>query len=494
MKPPRTSIRNKLMRAIMLVSGIVVLMTCAAFFIYEYYSFRNSALQKLSTYGEIISANSTAALAFDSKADAEEILGALKAEPHIIAAGIYDANGNLFCSYPSGTGLEVLPQKPGAAGYGFIGSSLEGFQPIIQGKRQLGTLFLRSDLEAMNSRFKLYSVIVILILCFSFILSFLLSRLLQKGLSTPVLALAEIAKAVSERKDYSVRAVKSANDEVGSLTDAFNQMLTRIQEQTEALNEFNQNLETMVNSRTAELEAANKELESFSYSVSHDLRAPVRSIHSYVNIFMQEYGDRLDDEGRRLLNIVLKNGKKMGNLIDDLLAFSQLGRKELMKAELSMNELVSAIWNDLYKKDDTRQVELIMKDLPPAYAERSTIQQVWINLISNALKYTRNKKETVIEISGEEKNGGVIYSVKDNGSGFDMAYYDKLFGVFQRLHSQEEFEGTGVGLAIVQRIVEKHGGTIRAEAEPGHGATFFFTLPGKNKPAEAPRQTAPAQP
>lgn len=473
----KISIRNKLMRVIMLVSGIVVLMTCAAFFIYEFYSFRETTIQKLSTYGEIISNNSTAALAFESKEDAEEILNALKAESHIIAAAIYDSKGNLFCSYPAGYDLKEFPAKPGTNGYSFTNSTLEGFQPITQGNRQLGKLYLRSDLKAMQSRFGLYSLIVVIILCFSFFLAFLLSRFLQKGISMPILSLAETAKAVSERKDYSVRAIKSADDEVGSLTDAFNLMLIQIEEQTQALNEFNQNLEKMVKERTTELEIANKELESFSYSVSHDLRAPVRAIHSYMNIFMEDYAEQFDDEGKRLLNVVLKNGKKMGLLIDDLLSFSQLGRKELVKTNFPMNDLVRNIWNDLYKPGETREVEFKLNVLPEAHAERSTIQQVWINLISNALKYTKNKSHTVIEISGKEEEGEIIYSIKDNGSGFDMQYYNKLFGVFQRLHSQEEFEGTGVGLAIVERIVEKHGGRIWAEGKVNEGATFYFSLP-----------------
>lgn len=476
----KESIRNKLMRVIMLVSGVVVLMTCAAFFLYEFFSFQERTLQKLKTFGEIISTNSTAALAFESREDAEEILNALKAEPHIIAASIYDAKGNLFCSYPAGYNLQLLPAKPGAGGYQFTPSTLEGFQPIVQGNRQLGTLFLRSDLKAMHSRFGLYSVIVILILCFSFFLSFILSRFLQRKISTPILNLAETAKVVSEQQDYSVRARRLGNDEVGFLTDAFNSMLTQIQEQTKELNAFNQNLEKMVTERTEELEAANKELESFSYSVSHDLRAPVRAIHSYMNIFMEDYGEQLDAEGKRLLSVVLKNGKKMGFLIDDLLAFSQLGRKELVKSAFSMNELVSGIWNDLYKKDETRRVELILDQLPNAHAEKAMLQQVWINLISNSLKYTRNKKETLIEISGERKEGEVIYWVKDNGSGFDMSFYDKLFGVFQRLHSQEEFEGTGVGLAIVERIIMKHGGRIWAEGKVDEGAVFYFSLPDVN--------------
>lgn len=480
MKTKKTSIQTRLMRVIMLVSGVVAIVTCAAFFLYEYYSFRENNLHKLSTFGKIISNNSTAALAFESKEDAEEILNALKAEPHIIAASIYDSNGKIFCCYPPGCDPNQLPLKPASSGYSFTSSSLEGFQPILQGKRQLGTLYLKSDLKDMNSRFGLYSIIVAIILCFSFLLSFLLSRFLQKGISKPILALAETAKAVSERWDYSVKAVKLGNDEVGSLTDAFNQMLMQIHEQTETLNVFNQNLEEMVKNRTNELEAANKELESFSYSVSHDLRAPVRVIDSYINIFLEEYGGQLDEEGKRLVNVVVKNGKKMGHLIDDLLAFSQLGRKELIKTNLSMRDIVINTWSDLYKAEENRNIKFILKDLPDAYTERSTIQQVWVNLISNALKYTKNKSEAIIEISGEVKDKEIIYSIQDNGSGFDMRFYNKLFGVFQRLHSQAEFEGTGVGLAIVERIIGKHGGKIWAEGKVNEGAKFYFSLPVNN--------------
>jgi light-regulated signal transduction histidine kinase (bacteriophytochrome) len=196
-----------------------------------------------------------------------------------------------------------------------------------------------------------------------------------------------------------------------------------------------------------------------------------------MNIFLEEYGHQLDAEGKRLVNIVLRNGNKMGLLIDDLLEFSKLGRKELIKTNVSMNDLILGIWDDIFKTDGSRDVKFILNKLPDAFAEKSTMRQVWINLISNAVKYSRNKSKTIIEISGEQKDGQVIYCIKDNGSGFDMRYYDKLFGVFQRLHSQNEFEGTGVGLAIVERIIKKHGGKIWAEGEVDKGATFYISLP-----------------
>src|SRR5688572_24632153 len=250
-------IRRKLMRIIFLISGIVLLVTCITFFIYEFYAFRKTTVEKLSTIGKIISANSTAALAFDNQDDAKEILAALKTEPHIVAAGLYDENGYLFSRYSSDTGINVVPAKPGLEGYHFIHSHLEGFQPVMLESRQLGTLYLKSDLGAMYERLRLYGLIVALVVSLSFLLAYLLSTILQKNISTPVLALAETAKVISNEKDYSVRAVKIGNDEVGALTDAFNNMLEQIQDQTRALQE--QQRQEQVKMITTTLDAQEKE-------------------------------------------------------------------------------------------------------------------------------------------------------------------------------------------------------------------------------------------
>jgi signal transduction histidine kinase len=469
-------IQRKLITVILLTSGAVLLLTCTSFFAYEFHSFRQTTVRQLSTLGEIVAENSTAALAFDSREDAAEILAALKADPHIVAACIYDQEGNVFAQYPSNRALKDLPVKPRSRGYDFTASHLEGFQPIVQGSRKLGTLYLKSDLKAMYERFQLYAIIAVLVIVLSFLLAYVLSKILQKGISKPILALAETAKEISNDRNYSVRVPKGGKDEIGTLTDAFNQMLLEIEEQNQSLSGFNQKLEQKVIERTIEIEAANKELESFSYSISHDLRAPLRSIHGYTNILAEEYAGKLDDEAKRLMGIILNNTKKMSQLIDDLLEFSRLGRKGLSKTNVSMMNIVESVWHDLTVTED-RKIEFILRPLPDACADSSTIRQVWVNLISNALKYTRKNERTMIEISSEKKDGDIIYFIKDNGTGFDMEYYDKLFGVFQRLHSQKEFEGTGVGLAIVQRIITKHGGSIWAEAEVGKGASFYFKLP-----------------
>ena len=470
----KSSIQNKLMRVIMLVSGIVVLMTCAAFFLYEYYSFRESTLQKTKTLGEIISNNSTAALAFENKEEAEEILSALKAEPHITEAGIYDINGKLFCSYPSGYNPTKLPLKPGLNGYNFGNSSLEGFQPIVEGNKQLGTLFLKSDLKAMYKRFELYTIIVLLVLNFSFLLAFFLSRFLQKGISTPILALAETAKAISERKDYSVRATKLSDDELGSLTDAFNQMLIQIQGQTRTLNQFNQELENKVNERTMELGAAYKELESFSYSVSHDLRAPLRALNGYSKIILEDYGSELNDDVRKLLGNIQFNSQKMGTLIDDLLSFSKLGKKEITKKEIDIKEMVTKV---VEETGSNYRAKIQIDSLPKVMGDYSLLYQVWINLTSNALKYSAKKDNPEITIGSTSSGSETIFFIKDNGAGFDMKYYNKLFGVFQRLHDTKDFEGTGIGLAIVNRIITKHRGRVWAEGKLEEGSTFYFALP-----------------
>jgi signal transduction histidine kinase len=237
-------------------------------------------------------------------------------------------------------------------------------------------------------------------------------------------------------------------------------------------------LERRVAERTAELRAANRELEAFSYSVSHDLRAPLRAITGFSRILLEDYAPQLPDEAQHYLKIVDNGGQHMGQLIDDLLTFSRLGRMELRKQPVATADLVRQVLADLQAEQSGRQVEITLGDLPPCRAEPSLLRQVFVNLLHNALKYSRNREVARIEVGCRECDGEQVYFVKDNGVGFDMQYAQKLFGVFQRLHRAEEYEGTGVGLAIVQRIVDRHGGRVWAEAALDQGATFYFTLKG----------------
>ncbi len=238
-------------------------------------------------------------------------------------------------------------------------------------------------------------------------------------------------------------------------------------------------LEHRVAERTEQLEATNKELESFSYSVSHDLRSPLRAIEGFTQILEEDYGSKLDTEGQRLLTVVKDNARKMSMLIDDLLALSRLGRQAVKPVEINMNDLVKEVLEEVLLHTEMKHPEFVIHPLPNAWADRVLLRQVWINLLSNAIKFSSVNAEPIVEIGGHIIDKENNYYIKDNGAGFDMQYYDKLFSVFQRLHRPEDFPGTGIGLAIVNRVITRHGGRVWAEGKVNEGATFYFTLPGE---------------
>lgn len=247
--------------------------------------------------------------------------------------------------------------------------------------------------------------------------------------------------------------------------------------------ELNQELESRVIKRTMQLEAANKDMESFSYSISHDLRAPLRAINGFSKILKEEYASKLDDEGKRLLNVVGGNAQKMGELIDDILAFSRAGRDEVVHSMIDMKNLTTSVWEELEPDMGNRIVQLDIRDIPPANGDPAMMHQVVFNLLSNAVKFTQHCVDARVEVGCNVGECEAVYYVRDNGAGFDMQYAPKLFGVFQRLHSMDEFVGTGIGLAIVKRIIDKHGGRVWAEGKPNEGATFYFALPVGRAPA-----------
>jgi len=239
--------------------------------------------------------------------------------------------------------------------------------------------------------------------------------------------------------------------------------------------------ETELKERTVQLEAANKELEGFSYSVSHDLRAPLRAIDGFSLRLIRDFGDKLEEDGVRRLHAISRNAQQMGQLIDDLLSFSRLSRKEMHMSRVNMEAVARDVWSEVKELNPDRKLDFKIVNMIAAFGDASLIRQVVVNLLSNAVKFTRDRKPAVIEIGSRNEGSEITYYVKDNGAGFDMRYSDKLFGVFERLHRPDEFEGTGVGLAIVQRIIHRHGGRVWAEGKVDGGATFYFTIAGKER-------------
>jgi len=324
-------------------------------------------------------------------------------------------------------------------------------------KRQIG--ITQAQLADMQSAFLLFAFMIALLSIFA-------GLFMAKRLTDPLRLLAAAVADFAVHPDKPLPpllAAASRDDEVGIVWNEFHVM-------SEKILHYHQDLEDEVKKRT-------EELESFSYSVSHDLRAPLRAMDGFVKMLEEEYSASFDEEGKRMLAVIHTNAKQMGKLIDDLLAFSRLGRQEIKKAPVAMEALVRSVEGDLQPSGSDRGADIRIGDLPDAHADASMIQLVWTNLLSNALKFSRSREKARIEIGGRVEGDHVVYFIRDNGVGFDMKYVDKLFNVFQRLHAVKDFEGTGIGLANVKRIVERHGGEVRAEGVVDEGAAFYFTLP-----------------
>jgi PAS domain S-box-containing protein len=723
-------IKQKLRAVILLTSSVALLLTAAAFIIYEAANFRRATLHNSRTLAQITAANSTAALSFGDDKAATETLSKLQTEETILRASLYDPAGKLFARYPTNLAADNFPPAPRHDGYFFEKGTLKFIIGVREGDTRSGTLFLETDLDPMYRRLRLYAVIVGLVMIGSLFVALIVSNWLQKRISQPIVELAETAKAVSVRRDYLVRAQKYGNDELGLLTDAFNHMLKQIHERDLALRQgearlrlaldasetgtwdweietgklgwdnylyrlyglkagdfdgryetfmnyihpedrgrvsrqikralerggefisefrvvwpdqtvhhlasrgkafyddsgkasrmsgvtlditetreaaealsllaaivessddaiigkdlngrivswnsgaermfgyrademigheieiivprnrlreetrmlervragytdhfetvrvrkdgrslhvslavspirnsdgkilgvssiarditdriqaeeeiraLNAQLEERVLQRTAELAATNKELEAFTYSVSHDLRAPLRHIDAYAQMLQEEMREPPETIQSYVARIRV-GVQNMGKLVDDLLNLSRASRQEVSQEDCNLNAIVDEVLGDFKSEIDHRDIEWRIAELPSARCDAGLIKQVFTNLISNAIKYTRPREKAVIEIGVEKVDGQNAIFIRDNGVGFNMKYAHKLFGVFQRLHRAEDFEGTGVGLATVQRIIQLHQGRIWANAELDKGATFYFTLQGLEKP------------
>lgn len=497
------TIKYKLITITMLTCLAALLLAGTGYIIWEWTNLRRIMARNLLTQAEMIAENCKAALAFEDAQDTLEILQALHVEPSIVLGCVYNRKNEVFVSYFSqGNERNIQPPEFEVDNYEFKDGYLTVFKSIVLEDEIIGAVCLRSDLHPMYAMLSRGICIIINVLLLSFLAAYLVSSRLQRIISRPILDLADIAKDVSEKKDYSTRATCHTNDEVGVLINTFNEMLEQIQQRDSDLVKAKDDLEERVNLRTADLTTineqltrevaereksearqaellntiakTNEELKDFAYIISHDLKAPLRGISTLTEWIVNDYADKFDDDGKEQMKLLSSRVSRMHNLIEGVLQYSRVGRVNEEQVHVDLNELVPEVIDMVCPPENITVT--IENQLPVITCEQTRIMQVFQNLISNAIKYI-DKPEGWVKIGCHEKDGQWVFSVADNGPGIEDKYFDKIFQIFQTLSSRDEFESTGVGLTVTKKIVELYGGRIWVESNLGQGSTFFFSFP-----------------
>ena len=594
---PKKSLQKRVRAVILLASVIVLFVTAGAFVTYEAVSFQYRLVRNLSTLARVIADNSAAPLAFDNKAVADEILAALRAEPDIEAAAIYDGRGNVFAKYPPALQPAALPARPGRPGYEFKNNGLVLFEPITQEVKQIGTLYLQSSFRGLYEQLWRYGLIVLAVLCGAFIAALILSTLLQKRISGPILALTHAAETITQRGDYSVRAPKLTDDELGTLTDAFNRMLSETQDnqdrlaeqarlldlstdaiivrdlqgtirfwnrgaeelygwsQSEALGkqkhqllqtEFSEPLEqitdrlqregrwagelvqrrrdggrihvstrwvldsgmagrlprvlitdnditlrkqaeelmrseakrldALVAQRTARLQETVGELEAFSYSISHDMRAPLRAMQGYANALLSDYGARLDADARHYLDRIFRSANRLDLLIQDVLSYSRVAKGQIDLQPVDFERLLNDVISTTPEFQEPQARIIVERPLHRVRGHDAYLTQCITNLLANAVKFVPERVVPEIRIRSERFNGKVRVWFEDNGIGIDPLHNERIFQIFGQVYPEKKYGGTGIGLAIVSKAVQRMNGEVGVISGLDKGSRFWLLL------------------
>jgi signal transduction histidine kinase len=488
------SLRRRLLAAMLVISLTALVVACGSLLTYELFAYKRTMTRNLSTLAKTVAANNSAVLVFDDQKLAQEILSALKSEPDVVNACLFDRSGHLFSTYPASAPPGLFPITPGPDGLHFSDTDLTVFQPIIEAGGRVGTLFVREDLHGMYSRFSVYASIVLLVMAASGAVAFLLSGFFQRRLSQPILDLAAVARQISEKGDFSVRAENSSTaEELALLNRAFNEMLEQIhsrdlslEQARQTLQEHAQALETRVAERTRSLEETTRQLYDFCYSIAHDLKAPIRSQAGYARILIQDYRLQLGSDGIVYAERIAEAADRQTRLVTDLLTHVSLGRNEMPLEPVDLAQTVEQVCSDLRVEIERQQAVLDLSGIHGSVmANPSSLNLVIINLFSNALKFVPRGCKPQVKAWTEPRAGFLRLWVQDNGIGISQKHFGKLFAIFQRLHTREEYLGTGIGLAIVKRAAERMNGQVGVESEEGKGSRFWVELAQPPSPLES---------
>ena len=507
MRPFRDqSIRRKLTAMLILVVSIVLLIQAVFRYVISVSSARESMIREFTMLADVLSASSDATLSEDPES-VQSVLDVLAAEPTIELGCIYDRTGRVVAQYPAKEASKTSIPKPKSDEALFVDHGyLEVFQSVKFEEEFVGTIFLRirtDEVQAANWRTLQVTVVGF---AAGIMIAMVLSFLLQSVLTRPLLQLSNAMQAVTHDRDYAVRVAKPGADEVGILCDGFNAMLTEIQERDAELRIHRLQLEEtverrtwMLKARTEELTRSNTELEQFAYISSHDLQEPLRKIQAFGDMLTNQYRDVLGDEGRDYLQRMQGAAKRMQGLINELLNYSRITTKAQPFVQVDLNDVVRHVLIDLETRIQETGGRVELEPLPTLAGDPTQMRQLLQNLIGNSLKYHRADVPPVVKVqsrllplgdrafpSQEPPIQFCEITVEDNGIGFEQKYVDRIFAPFERLHGRGEYEGTGMGLAICRKIVERHGGTITARSISHQGSTFIVTVPLK-QPIGAPK-------
>ena len=478
MTRPRT-FRAKITRVVMETCGIALLLATIALLVDEYLSHRSDTANRLRIIAQIVATQSSAAVMFRDSRAAEEILASLRAEQDLVAAAIYTLDGDLFVRYlrPGATPAD-LPEEPEGRS-GFRRGAFEHFESIAVDRKPIGTFYLRSDLRRLRWRMAWNTGIAVFALAAAAIVAaFLASRLLSL-VTRPILRLEKLANKVTVERDYAVRASQESDDEVGHLVHAFNEMLAQIQLRDDAIRKAHAELEERVQARTIALQTTLRELESFTYTISHDLRAPLRAMAGFSRMILEDFGANLGPTGCEYATKIFIAAKRMDALILDLLDYSRVTRQDVKIEPVDLEVLVADVLRNMEPEIRERQAEIaVEKPLPGVRGNSMMLGQSLTNLLSNAMKFIAPGVSPRIRIRGLRMSDGFVrIEVEDNGIGIETQYLERIFRIFERLNAAEAYPGTGIGLAIVRRAMERMGGRSGVESEPGRGSRFWMELP-----------------